>query len=174
MEQAIFTFFFFFLKGQDGVGCEQFVSSVLKQISPFQTSTDKIIRHSEHNSVLYSATKDSSLVSLHLLSQGCDASIITLSKRAGLERQKHSFRTLTVCMKWSALIRILQKMVVHFHKGHLESPTLSLKTKTHWFCYQRWFKKKNSHMTKGLYFLRTLSFMYRFQTTVMECIQSGL
>lgn len=78
--------------------------SLLKQISPFQTSTDKIIRHSEHNSILYSATKGSSLVSLHLLSQGCDASIIMLSKRAWLERQEHSFHTLTVYVKWSALI----------------------------------------------------------------------
>lgn len=78
--------------------------SLPKQISPFQTSTDKIIRHSEHNSILYSATKGSSLVSLHLLSQGCDASIIMLSKRARLERQEHSFHTLTVYMKWSALI----------------------------------------------------------------------
>lgn len=101
--------FFFFSKGRDGVGCVQFLSSLLKQISPFQTSTDKIIRHSEHNSVLYSATKGSSLVSLHLLSQGCDASIIMLSKRARLERQEHSFHTLTVYMKWSALIRILPK-----------------------------------------------------------------
>lgn len=115
-------FFFFFVKGQDGVGCLQFLSSLLNQISPHQTSTDKIIRHSEHNSVLYSATKDSSLVSLHLLSQGCDASIIMLSKRARLERQEHSFHTLTVCMKWSALIRILPKMMVHFHKGHLVTP----------------------------------------------------
>lgn len=93
-----------FFRGRDGVGRVQFLSSLLKQISPFQTSTDKIIRHSEHNSVLYSATKGSSLVSLHLLSQGCDASIIMLSKRARLERQKHSFHTLTVYMKWSAVI----------------------------------------------------------------------
>lgn len=83
--------------------CVQFLSSLHKQISPFQTSTDKIIRHSEHNSVLYSATKGSSLVSLHLLSQGCDASIIMLSKRASLERQEYSFHTLTVYIKWSAL-----------------------------------------------------------------------
>ena len=92
-----------FFKGRDGVGCVQFLSSLHKQISPFQTSTDKIIRHSEHNSVLYSATKGSSLVSLHLLSQGCDASIIMLSKRASLKRQEYSFHTLTVYIKWSAL-----------------------------------------------------------------------
>lgn len=92
-----------FFKGRDGVGCLQFLSSLHKQISPFQTSTDKIIRHSEHNSVLYSATKGSSLVSLHLLSQGCGASIIMLSKRASLERQEYSFHTLTVDIKWSAL-----------------------------------------------------------------------
>lgn len=92
-----------FFKGRDGLGCVQFLSSLHKQISPFQTSTDKIIRHSEHNSVLYSATKGSSLVSLHLLSQGCDASIIMLSKRASLERQEYSFYTLTVYTKWSAL-----------------------------------------------------------------------
>lgn len=105
------------------------MSSVLKQISPFQTSTDKIMRHSEHNSVLYSATKDSSLVSLHLLSQGCDASIITLSKRAGLERQKHSFRTLTVCMKWSALIRILPKWWYIFTKVTSKAPPCPLRPK---------------------------------------------
>lgn len=112
-----------FFKGRDGVGCVQFLSSLHKQISPFQTSTDKIIRHSEHNSVLYSATKGSSLVSLHLLSQGCDASIIMLSKRASLERQEYSFRTLTVYTKWSALT-FCQNGGEHFHKGHPETPSL--------------------------------------------------
>lgn len=103
------NFFFLSRKTELVLDAYSFLSSLLKQISPFQTSTDKIIRHSEHNSVLYSATKGSSLVSLHLLSQGCDASIIMLSKRARLERQEHSFYTLTVYMKWSALIWILPK-----------------------------------------------------------------
>ena len=96
------------------------VFCLLKQISPFQTSTDKIIRHSEHNSVLYSATKDLCLVSLHLVSQGCDASIIILSKRARLERQERSFHTLTVHMKWPALIQTMPKWREHFQKGHLQ------------------------------------------------------
>lgn len=113
----------FFSNGRDGVGSVQFLSSLLKQISPFQTSTDKIIRHSEHNSVLYSATKGSSLVSLHLLFQGCDASIIMLSKRARLERQEHSFHTLTVYMKWSALIRILPKLWNIFTKVTYRPPS---------------------------------------------------
>lgn len=100
--------------------------SLLKQISPFQTSTDKIIRHSEHNSILYSATKGSSLVSLHLLSQGCDASIIMLSKRARLERQEHSFHTLTVYMKWSALI-FCQNGGTFSQRSPPDPPTFSLK-----------------------------------------------
>lgn len=119
----------FFFKGRDGVGSVQFLSSLLKQISPFQTSTDKIIRHSEHNSVLYSATKGSSLVSLHLLFQGCDASIIMLSKRARLERQEHSFHTLTVYMKWSALIRILPKWWNIFTKVTSRPPLLPKRAK---------------------------------------------
>lgn len=100
--------------------------SLLKQISPFQTSTDKIIRHSEHNSILYSATKGSSLVSLHLLSQGCDASIIMLSKRARLERQEHSFHTLTVYMKRSALI-FCQNGGTFSQRSPPDPPTFSLK-----------------------------------------------
>lgn len=106
--------------------------SLLKQISPFQTSTDKIIRHSEHNSILYSATKGSSLVSLHLLSQGCDASIIMLSKRARLERQEHSFHTLTVYMKWSALI-FCQNGGTFSQRSPPDPPTFSLKWIFHWF-----------------------------------------
>lgn len=119
-----------FFKGRDGVGCVQLLSSLHKQISPFQTSTDKIIRHSAHNSVLYSATKGSSLVSLHLHSQGCDASIIMLSKRASLERQEYSFYTLTVYTKWSALT-FCQHGGTFSQRSPRDPP--SLKWIFHWF-----------------------------------------
>lgn len=138
-----------FFKGRDGVGCVQFLSSLHKQISPFQTSTDKIIRHSEHNSVLYSATKGSSLVSLHLLSQGCDASIIMLSKRASLERQEYSFYTLTVYTKWSALTFCQHGGT--FSQRSPRDPPSSLKWIFHWFLVLEVIQNKKS-MSKGYVF----------------------
>lgn len=81
------VFFCFFL----GDVCCSFCLHSSSQISLLQTSADKIIRHSEHNSTLCWASGGSSLVSLHLVVRGCDTWIITLSKasRPGKDGSAH-------------------------------------------------------------------------------------
>lgn len=100
--------------------CVQILSSALKQISPFQTSTDKIIRHSEHNSVLYSATKGSSCQFAFTLPRMWR--FYHHAVKNSLARTTRPLISYTYCLhEMACTYTDSTKMEEHFQKGHLQT-----------------------------------------------------